>query len=88
MGTDHFGSGAVLCLAQDAGVCLWEEIEKVFKTLAALIQNISNVARQQASSAGHISKYDERDSGNYPRKSHPAPRRQREALATSGQNSQ
>ena len=41
-------------LAQDAGVSL-EEIEKVSKTLAALIQNISNAARQQASSAGHIS---------------------------------
>jgi twitching motility protein PilJ len=41
-------------LAQDAGVSL-EEIEKVSKNLAALIQNISNAARQQASSAGHIS---------------------------------
>jgi twitching motility protein PilJ len=41
-------------LAQDAGVAL-EEIEKVSRTLAALIQNISNAARQQASSAGHIS---------------------------------
>ena len=41
-------------LAQDAGVAL-EEIEKVSKTIAALIQNISNAARQQASSAGHIS---------------------------------
>ncbi len=41
-------------LAQNAGVAL-EEIEKVSKTLAALIQNISNAARQQASSAGHIS---------------------------------
>ena len=41
-------------LAQDAGVAL-EEIEKVSKSLAALIQNISNAARQQASSAGHIS---------------------------------
>ena len=41
-------------LAQDAGVAL-EEIEKVSKTLAALIQNISNAARQQASSAGPIS---------------------------------
>ena len=41
-------------LAQDAGVSL-EEIEKVSKSLAALIQNISNAARQQASSAGHIS---------------------------------
>ena len=41
-------------LAQDAGVAL-EEIEKVSKSLAALIQNIYNAARQQASSAGHIS---------------------------------
>ena len=41
-------------LAQDAGVAL-EEIEKVSKTLAALIQNISNAARKQASSADHIS---------------------------------
>ena len=41
-------------LAQDAGVAL-EEIEKVSTSLAALIQNISNAARQQASSAGHIS---------------------------------
>jgi len=41
-------------LAQDAGVSR-EEIEKVSKSLAALIQNISNAARQQASSAGHIS---------------------------------
>jgi len=41
-------------LAQDAGVAL-EEIERVSKSLAALIQNISNAARQQASSAGHIS---------------------------------
>jgi len=41
-------------LTQDAGVAL-EEIETVSKTLAALIQNISNAARQQASSAGHIS---------------------------------
>ena len=41
-------------LAQDAGVAL-EETEKVSKTLAALIQHISNAARQQASSAGHIS---------------------------------
>ncbi|MFN3579406.1 MAG: methyl-accepting chemotaxis protein [Pseudomonas sp.] len=41
-------------LAQDAGVSL-EEIEKVSTSLAALIQNISNAARQQASSAGHIS---------------------------------
>jgi twitching motility protein PilJ len=41
-------------LAQDAGVAL-EEIESVSKNLADLIQNISNAARQQAASAGHIS---------------------------------
>ena len=41
-------------LAQDAGVAL-EEIEGVSENLAGLIQNISNAARQQASSAGHIS---------------------------------
>ncbi|BFM19284.1 methyl-accepting chemotaxis protein [Gilvimarinus japonicus] len=41
-------------LAQDAGVAL-EEIEGVSTSLAELIQNISNAARQQASSAGHIS---------------------------------
>jgi twitching motility protein PilJ len=41
-------------LAQDAGVAL-EEIENVSTNLAELIQNISNAARQQASSAGHIS---------------------------------
>jgi twitching motility protein PilJ len=41
-------------LAQDAGVAL-EEIEKVSKTLAELIQSISNTARQQALSAGQIS---------------------------------
>ncbi|MEX1058232.1 MAG: methyl-accepting chemotaxis protein, partial [Natronospirillum sp.] len=41
-------------LAQDAGVAL-EEIENVSRSLADLIQNISNAARQQASSAGHIS---------------------------------
>lgn len=41
-------------LAQDAGVAL-EEIETVSASLAELIQNISNAARQQASSAGHIS---------------------------------
>lgn len=41
-------------LAQDAGVAL-EEIENVSTSLADLIQNISNAARQQASSAGHIS---------------------------------
>ncbi len=41
-------------LAQNAGVAL-EEIESVSTSLADLIQNISNAARQQASSAGHIS---------------------------------
>ncbi len=41
-------------LAQDAGVAL-EEIENVSRSLADLIQNISNAARQQAASAGHIS---------------------------------
>ena len=41
-------------LAQDAGMAL-EEIERVSQELAALIQNISNAARQQAASAGHIS---------------------------------
>ncbi|HET8730295.1 MAG TPA: methyl-accepting chemotaxis protein [Moraxellaceae bacterium] len=41
-------------LAQDAGVALGE-IENVSRTLADLIQNISNAARQQAASAGHIS---------------------------------
>ena len=41
-------------LAQDGGVALGE-IENVSKSLAELIQNISNAARQQASSAGHIS---------------------------------
>lgn len=41
-------------LAQDAGVAL-EEIEGVSKTLAALIQSISNAAQEQTSSAGHIS---------------------------------
>lgn len=41
-------------LAQDAGVAL-EEIETVSKSLAVLIQNISNAARQQATSAGQIS---------------------------------
>jgi len=40
--------------AQDAGVAL-EEIENVSTSLAELIQNISNAARQQAASAGHIS---------------------------------
>ena len=41
-------------LAQDAGVALGE-IESVSRSLADLIQNISNAARQQAASAGHIS---------------------------------
>ena len=41
-------------LAQDAGVAL-EEIEQVSKALADLIFNISNAARQQSASAGHIS---------------------------------
>ncbi|MBR9912222.1 MAG: chemotaxis protein [Gammaproteobacteria bacterium] len=41
-------------LAEDAGVAL-EEIEGVSANLAELIQSISNAARQQASSAGHIS---------------------------------
>lgn len=41
-------------LAQNAGVAL-EEIENVSKSLADLIQNISNAARQQSASAGHIS---------------------------------
>jgi twitching motility protein PilJ len=40
--------------AQDAGVAL-EEIENVSSSLAELIQNISNAARQQAMSAGHVS---------------------------------
>lgn len=40
--------------AQDAGVALGE-IESVSTTLAELIQNISNAARQQAVSAGHVS---------------------------------
>ena len=40
--------------AQDAGVAL-EEIEGVSTSLAALIQNISNAARQQAATAGHVS---------------------------------
>ena len=40
--------------AQDAGVAL-EEIENVSHTLADLIQNISNAARKQAASAGHVS---------------------------------
>ena len=41
-------------LAQDAGVSL-EEIELVSRSLSELIANISGAARQQASSAGHIS---------------------------------
>ncbi len=41
-------------LAQDAGQALGE-IETVSQELAELIQNISNAARQQAASAGHIS---------------------------------
>lgn len=41
-------------LAQDAGVAL-EEIEGVSKTLAALIQSISNAAQRQTTSAGQIS---------------------------------
>lgn len=40
--------------AQDAGVAL-EEIEGVSTSLATLIQNISNAARQQAATAGHVS---------------------------------
>lgn len=40
--------------AQDAGVALGE-IEGVSTDLADLIQNISNAARQQAMSAGHVS---------------------------------
>jgi len=40
--------------AQDAGVAL-EEIENVSTNLAELIQAISNAARQQAASAGHVS---------------------------------
>jgi twitching motility protein PilJ len=41
-------------LAQDAGVSLGE-IEGVSKTLAEIIENISDAARQQAASAGKIS---------------------------------
>ena len=41
-------------LAQDAGISL-EEIETVSRSLSELIANISGAARQQASSAGHIS---------------------------------
>jgi len=40
--------------AQDAGVAL-EEIESVSSSLAALIQNISNAARQQAQSSSQVS---------------------------------
>jgi twitching motility protein PilJ len=40
--------------AQDAGVAL-DEVQRVSRTLADLIQNISSEARQQAASAGHIS---------------------------------
>ena len=40
--------------AQDAGVAL-EEIESVSSSLASLIQNISNAARQQALSASQVS---------------------------------
>ena len=41
-------------LAQDAGVAL-DEVQRISRTLADLIQNISSEARQQAASAGHIS---------------------------------
>ena len=41
--------------AQDAGVAL-EEIESVSTSLASLIKNISEAAKQQASSATHVSK--------------------------------
>jgi len=41
-------------LAENAGISL-EEIEHVSTSLADLIQSISNAARQQAASAGHIS---------------------------------
>jgi twitching motility protein PilJ len=41
-------------LAQDAGVALGE-VQRISRTLADLIQNISSEARQQAASAGHIS---------------------------------
>lgn len=41
-------------LAKDAGEAL-EEVQNVSDTLANLIQNISNAAQQQATSAGHIS---------------------------------
>ncbi len=42
-------------LSENAGVAL-EEIETVSQALAKLIQTISNAARQQASTAAHISK--------------------------------
>lgn len=42
-------------LAENAGVAL-EEIETVSQALAKLIQTISNAARQQSSTAAHISK--------------------------------
>lgn len=41
-------------LAKDAGVAL-DEVQSVSRNLADLIQNISDAARQQAASAGHIS---------------------------------
>lgn len=41
-------------LAKDAGVAL-DEVQSVSRSLADLIQNISDAARQQAASAGHIS---------------------------------
>ncbi len=41
-------------LAKDAGEAL-EEVQKVSNNLANLIESISNTARQQAASAGHIS---------------------------------
>ena len=41
-------------LAKDAGEAL-EEVQTVSNNLASLIQSISNAARQQAASAGHIS---------------------------------
>lgn len=41
-------------LAKDAGEAL-EEVQSVSNNLATLIQSISNAARQQAASAGHIS---------------------------------
>ena len=41
-------------LAKDAGEA-HEEVKAVSNNLASLIQSISNAARQQAASAGHIS---------------------------------